>query len=325
MRAMVHDRFGSASEVLRVEEIEKPTPGAGQLLVRVKASSANPYDWHFIKGQPYFMRLGPGGLRTPKHRVPGVDFAWVVEGLGDGDTGGFAVGDEVYGFQHGAFAEYLVGSHRHMARKPADLSWEEAASLPLAAATALQGLMDEGGLEAGQNVLIIGASGGLGSLAVQMAKAQGAHVTGVCCTPNVELVRSLGADRVIDYKREDFTRGDEQYDLVFQLGGTHGPRALRKVLAESGTLVQCAGDGDRFLGPVRNVLVAMAMNRFVSQRLTLVNTREDTETLDAIRQMVEAGELRPVIDTTVPFEEAGFAVDRVETGSPGGKVVISGA
>ncbi len=324
MRAMVHHRFGSASEVLQLEEVEKPTPGEGQLLVRVKASSANPYDWHFIKGHPYFIRLGPGGLRAPKHPVPGGDFAGVVEALGDGDVDDFVVGDEVYGFQHGAFAEYLAVPHGRLARRPAGLSWEEAASLPLAAATAWQGLRDEGTIEAGQRVLIVGASGGVGTLAVQMAKAWGAHVTGVCSTRNVELVRSLGGDEVIDYTRDDYTRGDGRWDLVFQLGGTEGPRAIRRVLADDGTLVQCAGDGDRFLGPGLNMILAVAMNRFVSQKLTLVNTREDTPTLDAIREMVEAGELRPVIDTTVPFEEAGFAVDLVETGSPGGKVAISG-
>jgi NADPH:quinone reductase-like Zn-dependent oxidoreductase len=247
-----------------------------------------------------------------------------VEVLGAGDTGGFAVGDEVYGFQHGAFAEYLVAPHGRTAKKPAALSWEEAASLPLAAATAWQGLKDEGGIEAGQRVLIIGASGGIGSLAVQMAKAWGTHVTGVCSTRNVELIRSLGADEVIDYTREDFTKGSERYDLAFQLGGTDSPFAIRKVLTEDGTLVQCAGDGGRMLGPILNMLKAMLSNRFVSQKLTLVNTREDTATLDAVREMVEAGELRTVIDSTVPFEEAGFAVDLVETGSPGGKVAISG-
>jgi NADPH:quinone reductase-like Zn-dependent oxidoreductase len=324
MRAMVHHRFGSASAVLQLEDVPKPAPAAGELLVRVKASSANPYDWHFIKGQPYFIRLGPSGLRRPKQPVPGGDFAGVVEALGDGDTGGFAVGDEVYGFQHGAFAEYLAVAHGRLARKPAGLRWEEAAALPLAGATAWQGLRDEGGLVAGQRVLIVGASGGIGTLAVQMAKAWGAHVTGVCSDRHMELVRSLGADEVIDYTRDDYTRSGERWDLVFQLGGTEGPRAIRRVLSEDGTLVQCAGDGDRFLGPGRNVIVAMAMNRFVSQRLTLVNTREDTPTLDAIREMVEAGELRVILDSTVPFEEAGFAVELVETGSPGGKVAISG-
>lgn len=324
MRAMVHHRFGTASEVLQLEDVETPSLAEGQVLVRVKATSANPYDWHFIRGEPLFMRLGPGGLRAPKHLVPGGDFAGVVAALGDGGTGGFKVGEEVYGFQHGAFAEYVAASHGRMARKPAGLSWEEAASLPLAATTAWQGLKDVGGIKAGQKVLIVGASGGIGTLAVQMAKAWGAHVTGVCSTPNLDLVRSLGADAVIDYTRADFTKAGERYDLVFQLGGTASPSAIRSVLTRSGTLVQCAGDGGRMLGPIPNVLKAIVSNRFVSQTLRLVSTHEDTRTLEAVREMVEAGELRPVIDSTVPFEDSGFAVDRVERGSPGGKIAITG-
>jgi NADPH:quinone reductase-like Zn-dependent oxidoreductase len=324
MKANVHHRFGNAGEVLRVEEVETPAPAEGELLVRVRASSANPYDWHFIKGEPWFMRLGPGGLRSPKQPIPGGDFAGVVEAAGGGDVGGLAEGDEVYGFSHGAFAEYVAAPHERMARKPAGLSFEEAATLPLAAATAWQGLKEVGDIEAGQHVLIIGASGGIGTLALQMARAWGARVTGVCSTANVELVRSLGADHVIDYTAEDFTEGDTRYDLAFQLGGTDSPFAIRRVLMPAGTLVQCAGDGGRMLGPVFNVLKAALANRFVSQKLALVNTREDTPTLDAIREMVEAGQLRPVIDSTVPFEQAGAAVDLVETGSPQGKVVISG-
>ena len=324
MKANVYHRFGSAGEVLRVEEVKTPAAGGGELLVRVRASSANPYDWHFIKGEPWFIRLGPGGLRSPKQPIPGGDLAGVVEAVGGGDVGGFVVGDEVYGFSHGSFAEYVAAPHERMARKPAGLSFEEAAALPLAAATAWQGLRDVGGIEAGQHVLIIGASGGIGTLALQMARAWGARVTGVCSTPNVELVRSLGADHVIDYSAEDFTESDERYDLAFQLGGTDSPFAIRRVLTPKGTLVQCAGDGGPLLGPVPNMLKAAVANRFVSQKLALVNTREDTPTLDAIREMVEAGQLRPVIDRTVPFEQAGAAVDLVETGSPQGKVVISG-
>jgi NADPH:quinone reductase-like Zn-dependent oxidoreductase len=324
MHAMVHHRFGRASEVLRLEEVETPTPGEGEVLVRVEASSANPYDWHFIRGEPWFMRLGPSGLRSPRHPIPGGDLAGIVEAVGSGDVGGWAVGDEVYGFSHGAFAEYVAVPHRRLARRPAGLSWEEAASLPLAAATALQGLREVGGIEAGQRVLIIGASGGIGSLAVQLAKAWGAEVTGVCSTSNVDLARELGADRVIDYRVEDFLRGADRYDLAFQLGGTDSPLAIRRVLVADGTLVQCAGDGNRLVGPVLNIVKGLAADRFVSQSIDLVNTREDTATLDAIRELVETGQLRPVIDHAVDFEDAGFAVDEVETGSPRGKIVISG-
>ena len=325
MKAMVHHEFGRASAVLRLEEVETPAPAEGEALVRVMATSANPYDWHFIRGQPWFMRLGPGGLRRPRNPIPGGDFAGLVEAVGSGDTGDFDEGDEVYGFSHGAFAEYVAAPHGRMARKPAELTWEQAASLPLAAATAWQGLKDEGGIESGQKVLIIGASGGIGSLAVQMAKAWGAEVTGVCSTGNVALVRSLGADHVIDYTAEDYLGADNRYDLAFQLGGTTSPLAIRHVLAESGTLVLCAGDGDRVLGPMLNIVKGMTARRFISQDIALVQTVEDTATLDAVREMVEAGRLFPVIDHAVDFEDAGFAVDEVETGSPQGKVVIRGA
>ncbi len=324
MKAMVHHQFGRASQVLRLEDVETPAPRDGELLVRVEASAANPYDWHFIRGEPWLMRLGPGGLRRPKHPVSGGDFAGVVEAVGVGDVGGFAVGDEVYGFSHGAFAEYVAAPHGRVARKPADLSPEQAASLPLAAATAWQGLKDVGGIEAGQKVLIIGASGGIGTLAVQMAVAWGAEVTGVCSTPSLDLVRSLGADHAIDYKTEDYLRGDDRYDLAFHLGGTTSPLAIRHVLSDEGTLVQCAGDGSRLLGPVLNVITGVLARPFVSQRVVLVNTVEDTATLDAVREMVEAGRLRPVIDHVTEFEDAGFAVDEVETGSPRGKIAISG-
>ena len=324
MHAMVHHRFGRASEVLRLEEVQTPEPGEGEVLVRVEASSANPYDWHTIRGEPWIMRLGSGGLRAPEQPIPGGDFAGTVAAVGSGDAGGFVEGDEVYGFNHGAFAEYLVAPHDRMAKRPAGLTWEEAASLPLAAATALQGLNEIGGLRADQKVLIIGASGGIGSLAVQMAKMWGAEVTGVSSTANADLVASLGADRFIDYKKEDYSRGERRYDVVFQLGGTASPRALRRVLTADGTLVQCAGDGSRALGPVPNVVMAKVMDRFVDQHLALVMTREDTATLDTVREMVEAGAVRPVIDHAVDFLDAGFAVDEVQNGSPRGKIVISG-
>ena len=324
MHAMVHHRFGRASEVLTLKDVETPEPAAGQVLVRIEASSANPYDWHFIRGEPWFMRAGFAGVRTPKRPIPGGDLAGAIEAVGDGDVGGFEVGDEVYGFSHGSFAEYIAVDHGSIARKPDGLTWEEAASLPLAAATALQGLKEVGGIAPGQQVLIVGASGGIGSLAVQMAVAWGAEVTGVCSTPNVEFVRSLGAAHVIDYKSEDFTQVDERFDLAFQLGGTESPFAIRRVLKDSGVLVQCAGDGGRLLGPIINVGLASLANRFVSQRLVLVNTHEDTETLDEIRVMVEGDDLRPVLDHAVEFQDAGFAVDEVETGSPRGKIAISG-
>ncbi|MEA2026138.1 MAG: NAD(P)-dependent alcohol dehydrogenase [Chloroflexota bacterium] len=323
MKAIVQHEFGAPAEVLQLAEVEKPTAGDGEVLVRVRASSANPYDWRFIRGEPYFMRLGVSGFRSPKHPTPGGDLAGVVEEVGTGvDT--FAVGDEVYGFRHGAFAEYISVPHSRLAKKPSNLTFGEAAAVPLAAATAIQGLRDVGGVKAGDKVLIIGASGGIGTFAVQMAKEFGAEVSGVCSTPNVELVRSLGADHVIDYRTDDFTRGDDRYDVIFQLGGTDTPGALRRVLSGKGTLVQCTGDGNHWIGPVWNMLKAVATNPFVSQSLKFVMTNENTATFDTIRELIEGGKLRVIIDSTFPFEEAGEALKLIEEGSPKGKVVITG-
>ncbi len=322
MKAMVQHRFGPPAEVLRIEEVELPVLGEQDVLVRVQASSANPWDWHFIRGEPWFMRLGPGGLRGPKYPIPGGDLAGIVERVG-ADAGPFAVGDEVYGFSHGAFAEYTAVRHDRLALKPANLSYEEAAAVPLVAATAIQGLRDVGGVKTGDKVLIIGASGGIGVFAVQLAKAWGAEVTGVCSTGGIDLVRSLGADHVIDYTTDDYTRGDDRYDVVFQLGGTASPGALRRLMAEHGRLVQCAGDGNRAIGPVWNIIRAKISDPFVSQRLRLVSTVEDTRTLDELRGLLESGSLRVVIDRTFPLEQAGEAVRLVEEGSPRGKVVVS--
>lgn len=321
MKAMVQHKFGAPADVLKLADVETPTAAEGEVLVRVHASSANPWDWHFIRGEPWFMRLGPGGLRRPRYPIPGGDLAGVVQQVGAA-AGDFQVGDEVYGFSHGAFAEYVVAPHGRLARKPANLSFEEAAAVPLAAASALQGLRDVGDIKPADKVLIIGASGGIGTFAVQLAKASGAEVTGVCSTGGVEFVRSLGADHVIDYVTADYTRGDDRYDLVFQLGGTTSPRTLRRVMSEHGRLVQCAGDGNRVIGPVWNIVLAKLSDRFVSQSLRLVGTVEDTATLDEIRGFIEDGSLRVVIDRTYQLAQAGEAVRLVEEGSPRGKVVI---
>ena len=322
MKAMVQHRFGAPSEVLKLADVEVPIPAPQQVLVRVRASSANPMDWHFIRGEPWFMRLGPGGLREPKHPISGGDLAGMVERVG-ADAGPFVVGDEVYGFGHGAFAEYTAVSHDRLAHKPANLSFEEAAAVPLAAATAIQGLRDVGEVKAGHKLLIIGASGGIGSFAVQLAKAWGAEVTGVCSTGGIDLVRSLGADHVIDYTTDDYTRGDDRYDVIIQLGGTASPGTLRRVLSRHGTLVQCAGDGNRVIGPVWNIVRAKISHPFVPQRLRLVGTVEDTRTLDELRELIEGGSLRVVIDSSYPLDRVGEAVRLVEEGSPRGKVVVS--
>ncbi len=322
MKAIVQHAYGAPEEVLELAEVPTPTVGDQDVLVRVRASSANPWDWHFIRGEPVLMRpAGIGGVRKPKFLIPGGDLAGTVERVGDG-VRGFAPGDDVYGFGHGAFAEYIAVPHANIARKPSSLSFEQSAAVPLAAITAIQGLR-AGGLRTGQHVLIIGASGGVGTFAVQIAKHLGAHVTGVCSTGNVDLVLSLGAGEVIDYTQQDVTAGRGRYDMVFQLGGTYSPRAIRKVLTPHGTLIQSYGDGNRWIGPLGNMLQAVVLSPFVGQTLKAFTAKETTEALDEITDLIEAGALTPVIDRTFPVSEAAQAIHLVEHGRPAGKVTVT--
>jgi NADPH:quinone reductase-like Zn-dependent oxidoreductase len=296
--------------------------GTGEVLVAVRASSANPWDWHFIRGEPILMRpAGIGGVRKPTFLIPGGDVAGVVERVGD-DVTRFAQGDPVKGFGHDAFAEYVAVPLGSLARKPLSLTFEQAAAVPLGAITAMQGLR-AGGLRAGQHVLIIGASGGVGTFAVQIAHHLGAEVTGVCSTRNVDLVQRLGADHVIDYTTQDLSANATRYDLVLQLGGTYSPAAIRTLLTRRGTLIQSFGDGNRWLGPLGTMLKAVVLNPFVSQTLTSFTAKETTEALDEITQLIEAGHLAPVIDRAYPLAEAAQAVALVEQGSPAGKVTIT--
>jgi NADPH:quinone reductase-like Zn-dependent oxidoreductase len=321
MTAMVQDRYGAPRDVLRLARIPVPRVGEDEVLIQVKASSANPWDWHFIRGEPVLMRpAGIGGVRRPKFRIPGGDVAGIVEQAG-AHVHGFACGDEVFGFGHGAFAQYVAVPQGGIAVKPKNLSFEQAAAVPLGAVTALQGLR-AGNLRAGQRVLIIGASGGVGTFAVQIAKHLGARVTGVCSTRHVDLVRRLGAQEVLDYTERDITAGSERYDLVLQLGGTYTPAAIRRVLTRRGTLIQSYGDGGRWLGPLFSLLMAVVVSPFVSQTLKSFTAQETTRTLDEIRELVEAGHLTPVIDSSYPLAEAAAAVQRVEQGSPGGKITV---
>ena len=235
---------------------------------------------------------------------------------------GFAPGDHVYGFGHGAFAEYIAVSAGNLARKPANLTFEQAAAVPLAAITAIQGLR-AGGLQGGQHVLIIGASGGIGTFAVQIAKHLGAEVTGVCSTGNLDLVRRLGADHVIDYTAGGIFDGPARYDLAFQLGGTYSPASIRKVLTPRGTLIQSYGDGNRWFGPLGNMIKAAVLSLFVGQTLKAFNAKETTEALDELTELIEAGQLSPVIDRTYPLAEAPQAIQLVEQGRPAGKVTVT--
>jgi len=321
MRAIVQERYGAPVDVLRLADAGLPEVGDDDVLVRVRASSANPWDWHFIRGEPVLLRpAGIGGVRRPKFPIPGGDLAGTVERVGSAVTA-FEPGAEVYGFGHGAFAEYVAVPQTRLAPMPAGLSFEQAAAVPLAAVTALQCLR-AGGIAPGQRVLVVGASGGVGTFAVQIAKHLGARVSGVCSTPHVDLVRGLGAEAVIDYTREDFTAGAGGYDLVFQLGGTYSPAAIRRVLTPHGTLIQSSGDGGRWLGPVGSMIKAAILNPFTRQSLKAVTATVTAEALNEIKDLIEAGNITPVIAQTFPLTQAATAVDLVEKGSPPGKVVV---
>jgi NADPH:quinone reductase-like Zn-dependent oxidoreductase len=321
MKAVVQYRYGSPG-VLRLEELQQPVINADQVLLRIRAAAANPYDWHFMRGQPYVMRLG-FGLRKPKHRVLGSDVAGHIEAVGSSVTR-FRPGDAVYGgIGLGGFAEFASAAESVLALKPANLTFEQAAAVPMAATTALQGLRDAGRLRHQQRVLIIGASGGVGTFAVQLAKMFGAHVTGVCSTRNVDLVRSLGADEVIDYTAQDYLRTAKPYDVVFQLAGTRSAAECRRVLTPRGTLVLSSGDGGPWLGPLGRMLQGMLLSRFVPQRVAPFMARDNAADLQTLKDLIEAGKVTPVIDTTYTLEQTANALRHVETGHARGKIVVT--
>jgi NADPH:quinone reductase-like Zn-dependent oxidoreductase len=319
MRAIVQDTYGSP-DVLDVEEIDRPPVGDDEALVRVHAASVNPADWHVMRGRPYIVRLAGYGLLKPRNPVPGSDVAGVVDAVGRNVTR-LRPGDEVFGRCRGACAEYACAAEDRLAPKPANLTFEQAAAVPLAATTALQGLRDTGRLRPGQTVLVIGASGGVGTFAVQIAKALGAEVTGVCSTRNVEMVRSIGADHVIDYTREDVIRGDRRYDLVLQLAGTRSPSECRRALTPGGTLVLSSGDGR--LSGIDRTLTAMVSSPFVSQRLVTWLASVNRGDLLTLTTLIEAGEVAPVIDRTYALAETPAAIRYLEEGHARGKVVIT--
>jgi NADPH:quinone reductase-like Zn-dependent oxidoreductase len=325
VKALVRDNYGSP-DVLELVDLDKPEPGDGEVLLRVNATSVNPADWHILRGDPYFARLQLG-LREPKDKVLGCDVAGQIEVVGN-DVRMLRPGDEVFGspFVHGfgAFAEQLRISEDLLASKPANLSFEQAAAVPLAASTALQGLRDHGGIEPGQKVLIVGASGGVGTFAVQIARSFDAEVTGVCSTRNVEMVRSLGADHVIDYTREDFVQDGRNYDLIFQLAGTRSPSECRRALAPKGTLVLSSGESDgRWIGPVGRIIKALVLSPFVGQKMVSFTVQPNKADLQFLKQLIEDGNLTPVIDTTYPLAEVPEAIRYLEEGHARGKVVIS--
>ena len=324
MKAIVADTYGPP-EKLTVREIERPTIEADRVLIRVCAASINPVEIHGTKGG-LVVRL-TSGFRRPKTRVPGADVAGVIEAVG-ADVTAYRPGDEVFGTCAGSLAEFAKG-RKNLVPKPANLSFEEAAAIPIAGVTALQGLRDKGRLKPGQSVLINGASGGVGTYAVQIAKAFGAQVTAVCSTKNVDLVRSLGADHVVDYTKEDFSRGGRQYDLVFDLVANRSLGDLRRVVKPQGTLVLCGGGHDRghgargLIAPMRVTVMGLLVNRFVSQTITFYIAKITPEDLTVLKELAEAGKLKSVIDRTYSLSEVPQAISYLTKGHARGKVVIT--
>jgi NADPH:quinone reductase-like Zn-dependent oxidoreductase len=322
MRAVVYHKYG-APDVLRLEDVEQPVPADDEVLVRVRASSVNPLDWHSLTGTPYITRIALGPLKPRSNRL-GVDVAGQVEAIGK-DVTGFRPGDEVFGVGSGAFAEYVcIREDRAVALKPANLSFEEAAAVPVAGVTALQGLRDRGQIQAGQRVLINGASGGVGTFAVQIAKALGAEVTGVCSTRNVDLVRSIGADHVIDYTHEDFTRADQRYDLMLDVAGSRSWSECGRVLAPQAPLVIVGGPKtNRWIGPLGHVLrLRLAASRS-SHKVGFFLARVGKADMLALRDLLEAGKVRPVIDRSHPLTETADALRYLGGGHPQAKVVLT--
>jgi NADPH:quinone reductase-like Zn-dependent oxidoreductase len=318
MKAIVHRRYGPP-DVLVLEELPSPEPGPGEARVRVRAASVFAGDWHLVRGTPFFVRL-TAGLRRPRNPIPGIDLAGIVDAIGPG-VKDLQVGDEVFGFASGSLAELVCVPTGQLVRKPGNLSLEEAATVPEAGMTALQGLRDHGRVQPGQRVLVIGASGGVGTFAVQIAKALGAETTGACGPSNLDLVRSIGADHVIDYTRTDVTAAGERYDVILQLAGTASPRRLRRALVPGGTLVLSNGSG-RIAGLDR-IVAAVLLNPFVRERLAVFVTNENGTDLATLAGMIGAGLVRPVIDRTYPLAETAAALRYLETGHARGKVVVA--
>ena len=324
MKAIVYCDYGVAN--LKLQDIEKPAPADDQLLVRVRAASVNPYDWHFIEGSPKIMRAMGIGLRKPKHTRLGVDFAGTVEAVGKNVTQ-FKPGDDVYGGKTGAFAEYVCArAAGSVALKPASLTFEQAASINIAGITALQAVRDKGKVQPGHKVLINGASGGVGTFAVQIAKSYGADVTGVCSTRNVDMVRSLGADRVVDYTREDFTKSSERYDVIIDNVANHSLLENRRVLKPKGIYVLIGGGGPSeqgLIGPLAKPIKAMLLSPFVSQKMGMMMADPSNKDLTILGDMMQSGKLKPVIDRTYKLSEVPEAIRYLEQGHARGKVIIT--
>jgi len=321
MRAIVQDTYGDA-EVLRLAHVARPAPAAGEVLIQVHAAGLDRGTWHLMTGKPYLQRLVLG-FRGPKNPVPGRDVAGTVVAVGHQVTD-FAVGDEVYGIGQGTFAEFTIARVAKLARKPANLTFEQASVVPVSGMTALRALTDVGRIAAGQRVLVTGASGGVGSYAVQIAKAFGAQVTGMSSGPKADLVRSLGADDVIDYTRHDFADGSKRYDLIIDIAGTPTVARLRRALASGGTAVIVGGEGGGNLtGGMNRQLWALSISPFVRARLAMLLPDENAADLRRLTTLIEKGQLAPSIDRSYPLHEAPQAMRHLEEGKARGKVVIT--
>lgn len=322
MKAIVQDTYGSA-DVLELRDIDLPQIADDQVLVRVHGAGVDRGVWHLMAGLPYPIRFAGYGVRAPKYPVPGMDLAGVVEAVGK-DVTAFGPGDEVFGIGKGAFAEYAVAPENKLAPKPANLTFEQAAAVAISGLTALQALRDVAKVQAGQNVLIIGASGGVGTYAVQIAKAFGAHVTGVASTSKLDLVRAIGADEVIDYTVEDFAAGDARYDVIVDIGGNSSLTRLRRALNPTGTVAIVGGEtGGRWLGGFDRMLRAPLLSKFVSQDLRSVTNSENADDMVILRDMIEAGQVTPVIERSYTMAEVPEAIRHIELGKARGKVVIA--
>jgi len=320
MKAIVYRCYGS-SDVLKFEDIEKPAAADSEVLVKVHAASVNPLDWHYMRGSPYIMRIG-SGLGAPKDTRMGVDFAGTVEAVGR-NVKRFKPGDEVFGGKSGAFAEYVtIREDRALVLKPDNMTFEQVASSPVAAITALQALRDKGQIKPGQKVLINGASGGVGTFAVQIAKSFGAEVTGVCSTRNVEMVRSIGADHVFDYTQEDYTRSGQRYDLIIDMVGNHSLSKNREVLTPEGNFVIVGGSKGNWIGPLMGPIKALMLSPFVGQKFVVLLAKLNKEDLIILGDLMQAGKVKPVIDRRYRLSEVPAALRYSEEGHARGKIAV---
>lgn len=322
MNAIVYRCYGSP-DVLQLEEIEKPAPADNEVLVKVKAAAVNPLDWHFMRGSPYIMRLIGVGIGKPEDTRLGVDFAGTVEAVGSQVTQ-FKPGDDVFGGADGAFADYVsIAEDQGLVLKPANMTFEQAASVPIAAITALQALRDKGQIKSGQKVLINGASGGVGTFAVQIAKSYGAEVTGVCSGRNEEMVKSIGADHVINYKKQDYTESGQKYDLIIDMVGNHGLSANRKVMTPEGKLIIVGGAKGNWVGPLMSPIKAMMYSPFVGQEFVMFIANMHKQDLAVLGELMASGEVTPVIDRSYALNEVPAAIRYSEEGHARGKIVIA--